>query len=461
MTDFLGLSLGLDSAPFVKGAKEVERATEGITTKVVETESTTRRFGGSMRDVFKASSGSIQVVQGVDRLADSLSKGAASASIMSAAFLALEIGKTADDFGDVARSLTTTTQIVEKSVPILDEFGIVIGTRIAKEAVPVATSGLKTFFQVLAQNPLISLVAGLSLISGVFNLIGSSAEKAKDKIQDLKDEIRTATTSYEVSKLLGTAGPGSASELAKKQRERIGKIAEEQYNRPANAAPLSVPDLVSSLGPIVSDRRAVEEAVYAMIRTGEFADKDSAGNPIRRTRIFDRQAKRDIEPQSILDYPDYSQLGPGQRYSYPYFGSRDEQTRIYGEIAKTYGSNIDEQEQRMAVQRKAAEENQQRFEKQLAAANQAMAELRAQGEAFGQTIGDAFFNVASGAQSARDAVRQIANDLLRSAARSAFGQLGSGVFGLFGPRTPAFSGGSAEQVQTGQAMFGTQAQWGG
>ena len=72
-------------------------------------------------------------------------------------------------------------------------------------------------------------------------------------------------------------------------------------------------------------------------------------------------------------------------------------------------------------------------------AQRAMDELIAKGEQFGATIGDAFFNVASGATTARQAIAAIVADLARAQAQKAF----SGMFGAFAAsfgQTPEQSG---------------------
>jgi len=72
----------------------------------------------------------------------------------------------------------------------------------------------------------------------------------------------------------------------------------------------------------------------------------------------------------------------------------------------------------------------------------AMDELIAQGERFGATLGDAFFNVATGAITARQAIAQIVADLARATSQQAFAKL----FGIVSSGVSAGFGASAAQT---------------
>lgn len=75
----------------------------------------------------------------------------------------------------------------------------------------------------------------------------------------------------------------------------------------------------------------------------------------------------------------------------------------------------------------------------MAEANQHMQELIMAGEQFGQTIGDAFMQVATGTMTARDAMAQLVQQFAQMASSSIFRQIGGAVAGSFGP-TQAQSG---------------------
>jgi len=66
-------------------------------------------------------------------------------------------------------------------------------------------------------------------------------------------------------------------------------------------------------------------------------------------------------------------------------------------------------------------------------AKQAMDELVAQGQQFGQTIGDAFFRVAEGTMTARQAMAELVRQFAQMAAQSAFRGIGGQLFGSFAP----------------------------
>lgn len=82
------------------------------------------------------------------------------------------------------------------------------------------------------------------------------------------------------------------------------------------------------------------------------------------------------------------------------------------------------------------------YDKAVANAQKEMDILIAKGQQFGATIGDAFFNVASGAQSARQAIAGLISDMARAASREAFAGIFGRIAGGFGT-TPAQAGANA------------------
>ena len=78
----------------------------------------------------------------------------------------------------------------------------------------------------------------------------------------------------------------------------------------------------------------------------------------------------------------------------------------------------------------------------MAEANQHMQELIMQGEQFGQTIGDAFFRIAEGTMTARQAMAELVRQFAQMASSSIFRQIGGAVGGSFG----------ATQTQAGQNL---------
>ena len=68
----------------------------------------------------------------------------------------------------------------------------------------------------------------------------------------------------------------------------------------------------------------------------------------------------------------------------------------------------------------------------MAEANQHMQELIMAGEQFGQTIGDAFFRIAEGTMTARQAMAELVRQFAQVASSSIFRQIGGAVAGSFG-----------------------------
>ena len=69
----------------------------------------------------------------------------------------------------------------------------------------------------------------------------------------------------------------------------------------------------------------------------------------------------------------------------------------------------------------------------MAEANQHMQELIMAGEQFGQTIGDAFMQVATGTMTARDAMAELVRQFAQMASSSIFRQIGGSIAGSFAP----------------------------
>lgn len=416
MTDFIDLGIGLDPTPFQQGARAIEQSADGLVTRITKVETSARGVGGSIRDVFKASSGTIQSLQGVDRLAESLTKGAGAASLMSAALLTLEVAKTADDYNDVAKALDTTSAVTQTVTK--DIYGMTVATTASTAAAATATTVWSRLFLILKANPLISIVAGLSLISTAMSLFSGNA---KEGTKDIKDQTDAIDSLLRRSKELETRQKFGGTDDRKKSSSIIDTLATLDASKKEITAPeaASLFDLSEREFRTLLGEEGLRERLKPIL-------------DISRTRPAPDNVRIRYDP-NIKEYDRQTFTGQEVIYGGRQLLERAQYEERGGEAAKF---RADE----MEAEFKAREaEEQRRFEAQRQAieeSRQAMAELRAEGDAFGRTIGSAFLDAAEGARSVSDIVRETARALIGQAVGNAAGGLGSALFGAFAPRTP-------------------------
>jgi hypothetical protein len=224
MTDLLDLQLTMDTRQFVAGGRAAASALDDVSRKTQQASDAQLRFEGNVGRLYSrggALGGVLQVSQGVGNLTTQLARGSVEAAAFSAAFLAMEVGKTAQDFHEVTDAVAGATRQVTVATVEYDALGVAI-TRTSTVAQVAAATGFQKFLFVLKANPLLAAVAALSAIATVVQLIGNNADKSAQQMQQL-GEAGNAIANRR--KVVGGFGEQTTLSLLQQEQGRLPDIA--------------------------------------------------------------------------------------------------------------------------------------------------------------------------------------------------------------------------------------------
>lgn len=203
------LELAIDATKAQQGAQvaqqaftQVQKAAEGAARSV-------QVSSQAVSAAFQATGGTVQVAGGITATAKALGDLNAAAAASNAARLLLEIGKTAQDFKEVAAGV----QSVSTS---FDVYGNKITT------VTQATSRFGTVFAtlngIIKANPLLAAATAISAIGTALTLFTSESKQAADAYRGFTEELAKTRISDEAAAILGIRGPGAQGRAGALQR---------------------------------------------------------------------------------------------------------------------------------------------------------------------------------------------------------------------------------------------------
>lgn len=431
MTDLMSLQLTLDSRQFVAGAQSASQALDVVRQKTISVDQSTVTYGGSMNALFKrggAVGGISQVAQGIEATTRSLTSANYAVAALHGTFTLLEVGKTAQDFHELAAATSVATRTVPILVREIDSLGVAT-TRLGTEIVPVATSGFSKFLGVLRGNPLLAFAAGFSAIgaavtvaTSVMSLFGSTAEKTTKRLDDQKvslADLIVKAREYSVRAALGEpdsrASAGSAVDVVL----QLQKLKQDR---------ISLADLSSLLG------SSEEQSRYALA-LGAGLGEDALRQVIRRPAfsLNGRQYPaefgyevQDVSRSQAIAAAEYlvqqrrtAEAKRGSEYQRLGLGER---SSLFGAYPQDYVSVSDQQFNEVEVTR---------YLRDVERASAQMDELIGKGREFGSTLGDGAADLLFNLRSARDVVGSIVQDMARAGLRQAGAQIFGAVSGAF------------------------------
>lgn len=384
----------LDPGPLKKGGKEAGDALDDLGGKADGAKKKVAGVQQGLSAAFQTTGGGIQIAQGITQTANAFGNLNIAAAGFGASRVILEIGKTAQDFGQLRAS------------------------------VGASGGAFSALGAIMRAHPLLTIAGVVATAASALSLFGSSAKQAATDWDGLAASMESAAKAGRVAEFLGITRPDRSGAIKKGLQEVI--------DLPGNATiPLSRAQDVTgeqSRGRLISELAAAGNREAAQFRDDGFYTpagapegikyRDPAGIDVTIDQL--RAAYRtQFEREQASRY-----RGPGYRagaYPGPEIGLPADTFRPEGP------SNYVEQD--IVGQAEVAREKAENAKK-------AMRELVEDAKAFGAQIGDAFFNVASGTQSARQAIAGIAADMARALSREAFAGLAGGIAGGFGT-TPA------------------------
>lgn len=197
------LELAIDATKAQQGAQvaqqaftQVQKAAEGAARSI-------QVSNQAVSSAFQATGGTVQVAGGITATAKALSDLNIAAASSNAARLLLEIGKTAQDFKEVAAGVQQVTTSYD-----------IYGTKIT--TVTQATSRFGAVFAtlngIIKANPLLAAATAISAIGTALSLFSSKTDEATESYKKFGDALRELRIDAETAAYLGIAGAGAGSQ---------------------------------------------------------------------------------------------------------------------------------------------------------------------------------------------------------------------------------------------------------
>lgn len=420
MTDLLELSLGLDARPMQDGARVAGTALDGVTSKYLQAETASNRFGGSLREVTKAVSGTTQVAQGLGQAAKAFADFNVSAAAFATLGLGVDISKFVQDINQLGPETSRSVQTVQVLEKTFDSLGVATTAMSTKTV--AATGASRGLWAAMAANPLLAVSVAIAAVAAGFALFSEKTDKAAES---------TARFAAETSKLNAQSRVSGAFDLndvalsvAKRRRDRLYDIA------------VDIEDSRSSLTPEKFGER-IGKSRYEVI-----SDLEAYGykpDPKKPNPGYDRLDYNDPRGFSSGLRPQQFEFG---QFTIPPAAATDYLRRQYEQegrqVSSLAGQGTD-YEQRIRQERDLAKlaeveekKREERRQQEHALAKKNMQELIDGAERVGSALGNGIIDFATGAASAQQILKSIAMDFIRQQASSALGNLfKSGASAIF------------------------------
>jgi len=296
-----------------------------------------------------------------------------------------------------------------------------------KGGIDGGVTGFQALKAVMRAHPIFTITTIISAAAGAFGLLNSAMGETAGKYDELARSIQRAKLDEQAANLFGLA---TQSAQMAQMRSITSNFTELLGTGDFNVSSLtaatgrSTMDVAEYMWNQTRDPRYLSFMMGQEFGTGRFTESNQRG----RTEVMTRR------PEELRFTRD--QAAGFARQEYERIGA----TASLGQIGPTGGrsmggemygpepSNYDPLQGQL--------ERQRRTEEAAQAAREDMERLVQLGEAFGDRVGDAFYNIASGTQSARQALAAMISEFARMASRQAFSGLFGSIAGGFGA-TPA------------------------
>jgi hypothetical protein len=415
------LELSVDARGVQQGLSQADRALDQTAKRAKVAEDSMRQVssasasaGNNLSAAFAATGGGLSVTRGLVSIGDGLRSANVGMATFAASQALLDLGRLSADL----RSVSSATGVVGGA---FGRLGAII------KANPLLT--------------IATLLAGAATAMGIF---GKSTDSTTSKIKEQTsalDTLNAKIVDVEARVALGQADPrgGVAPTI-----DAIRALQTERQTDRGRIRAISPSDAARLFGVTEQELR------YALANSGV---GESA------LELQQGRARFGVSGQGEFGAPAFSRLGfsvdevtgagrylldqrrrqaEQQRIEQFYLGQRQGGSILFGQDtgANQFDVNFGSPSTAGDLIRQTPEERAQIDAdirtRNIEQAQIGMDRLIQQGEQFGATIGDAFFNVASGAQTARQAIAAIVSDLARATAQRGFAGIFGSVAGSFG-----------------------------
>jgi len=191
------LELVMDSTGLERGRQQAEAALKGVQTQATATQSSLTTVGGGLRNTFQAVQGVSQVGQGINSTATAFASLNLSMGAFAASRTLLEIGKTAQDFQQMAG----VTKVVTTDI-----YGMTTATT-------KAASGWSLLGAAVRTHPLLAIATVLGTVASLMALFGSNTKEAATEFDKLSESMSKIRIDEKTQRFLGLpSAPSTGSE---------------------------------------------------------------------------------------------------------------------------------------------------------------------------------------------------------------------------------------------------------
>jgi len=464
------LEIAVDARGVATGLEQANRALDQTAQKADRAEKEVKEMGQSGHEAgrnlsaaFAATGGGLAITHGIEGMANGLRSGSAAMTAFAASQALLDLGRFVEDMRGVTEATGEATSIfgtlgnVMRAHPLMTIAAVVAGAAATMSLFADETEDANAAFEALADNMNKARMSeGARQMLGLG--VGPALQQRQQGIVSLAEMFQPGQPAMTYGRMAELLGPQFGVGRLREMQEARGVRFGEQYRRRTIRPGVTVPELLPPEARTVSREaatvilRTVYDELQAQVQTAGGAAA-AMGATTRAAGImgptlppgFSQYADPSLLPlmRDRAAAPTPAPLGPTlppgfQQFADPrllptlgnfqgtYTGGQPE--ALTGGIGMPFGMGFGMQAgmQSMALMQQYGRE-------QVEAAKMAMDELIAQGEQFGQTIGDAFFRVAEGTMTARQAMAELVRQFAQLAAQSAFRGIGGAVAGAFAP----------------------------
>ena len=464
------IEIAADSRGVVAGLQPANKALDETAKKADRAEKEVKDLGHSgqmagrnMSAAFAATGGGLAITHGLEGIAGGLRSGSGAMATFAASQALLDLGRFAEDMKGVtaatggATSIFGTLGAVMKAHPLMTIATVLAGAAAAMSIFSDDTSEAADEFDRLAESmekARMSKAARELLGLGIGPALQQQQTQLISVAEQLARQQQDPTLARFTYAQLAERVPGglSAEQLRQMGREALGpehvearlltmSVAEREVAL-RNIDKVSIPVAQAILRRIYRDLQQAIETEKPTGTAGPALRGGAMGPPLPPG--YERYADPSLLPlmrdRAAAPTPLGPPLPPGglQPYADPtlfptlgnmqgvYTGGGPGQTGVAGTGLGLMGPG-------MNVMGTVMVQNAEYMREQNELAKQRMQELIGLGEQFGQTIGDAFFRVAEGTMTARQAMAELVRMFAQMAAQGIFREIGGAVGASFGP----------------------------
>jgi hypothetical protein len=399
----IALDVVIDGSRAAQGAQQVGQALTGIKAAADTTTASVQSVGNATRNAFQATGGTIQVAQGITQTAKAFGELNASAALFSTSRTLLEVGRTVQDFQQM------------------------------RSAIGGASGAIGLFSAAWRASPIGVIATVVGLAATAMSLFTGSTKDAANAWGQLGEQMKKASTSDQVARLIGGAGNSRLDANRAALEQVVGRnetLSGGQFAETLNIKPTELAALLKNVG---------SRDATSLVNQGFFTPEGApSAYKYRDARGLDvtPQQQRDVLllirsnlQRQAADTDVYN-----ARNNVFQFGAQGNflPASVGGNLPSQYGVKYPNYvEQSAEDQYRVQQENQKRIEESM--------ERSAQyAEQIGQSFGDAIADVVLGASS----LRQVLAGLLQQGVRQGLANVGGAIFsGAFRPsgQTPVQS----------------------